>query len=717
MNLYESLNIKKNEYDDIVKRLKRTPNTLELYLFSAMWSEHCGYKHSKKYINFYNKGAMYKNENAGGIKINNHIIFFKTESHNHPSAVVPYQGAATGIGGIIRDILALNARPIALMNSLKFGDLNKNKTKYFLNDITEGISDYGNSTGIPNIGGETEFFDCYDDNPIVNVFCLGAAKKDKVKLSKPKPDNLLLLVGSKTGKDGLFGASFASRNLCKEKKDDDRFSVQIANPFLKKVLIEASLEILSLKTTIASQDLGAAGLLSSTSETGYKGKSGIEIYIDKVHTKEKLFPNEIMLSETQERMLFAIDKKGLEDTIKILKKYNLDYSIIGKTTKDKNYKIIKNDKIIANIPLNILCEPYLYDLKTDYKKETDTDEFKTDKTFDETINLLVQNENFADKNYIYSKYDYTVQNRANLNPEISKGASCIWLKEEKCFIGLTMDSNPLLVNFDPYQGTINTIYESYRNLISGRFEPLGITDCLNFKDPEKNEGAFEFLESIKGINEALKYLKIPIVSGNVSFYNESDKTKIYPSPNFVMAGIQKNADKILKTVTMPDDTLILIGKQINETSKTSGSIYHIITENKTSGFVDTIDYELEQKLKKAIFSLNLTGAIDVQRGGLTGAVLTLLFNSGCGLNGNFEEYNVSDENIKLKLMFGEITGRYIISTKNETGAVKYLKKNKIPHKILGTVTKEPDLKIFNRSYNLIKLKEKYMNAVKNKMEN
>ena len=232
---------------------------------------------------------------------------------------------------------------------------------------------------------------------------------------------------------------------------------------------------------------------------------------------------------------------------------------------------------------------------------------------------MVQNENFADKNYIYSKYDYTVQNRANLNPEISKGASCIWLKEEKCFIGLTMDSNPLLVNFDPYQGTINTIYESYRNLISGRFEPLGITDCLNFKDPEKNEGAFEFLESIKGINEALKYLKIPIVSGNVSFYNESDKTKIYPSPNFVMAGIQKNADKILKTITMPDDTLILIGKQINETSKTSGSIYHIITENKTSGFVDTVDYELEQKLKKAIFSLNLTGAIDVQRGGLTGA--------------------------------------------------------------------------------------------------
>ena len=326
MKLYEALNIKKIEYDEIIKRLKRTPDDLELYLFSAAWSEHCGYKHSKKYIkNFYKKGAYLPDENAGGIEINNHVIFFKTESHNHPSAIAPYQGAATGIGGIIRDILALNARPIALLNSLKFGSPDENKTKYLLNGVTEGISDYGNSTGIPNIGGEVEFFDCYYDNPIINVFCLGVAKKDKIKTSIPKKDNILILLGSKTGRDGLFGASFASRNLSEDKKDDDKFSVQIGNPFLKKLLIEASLEILSLKTTIASQDLGAAGLLSSTSEMANKSNLGVEIYIDKVHTKETLEPNEIMLSESQERMLFAIDKKGLEDTIKIIQKYELDY--------------------------------------------------------------------------------------------------------------------------------------------------------------------------------------------------------------------------------------------------------------------------------------------------------------------------------------------------------------------------------------------------------
>lgn len=718
MKLYEALNIKKIEYDEIIKRLKRTPDDLELYLFSAAWSEHCGYKHSKKYIkNFYKKGAYLPDENAGGIEINNHVIFFKTESHNHPSAIAPYQGAATGIGGIIRDILALNARPIALLNSLKFGSLDENKTKYLLNGVTEGISDYGNSTGIPNIGGEVEFFDCYYDNPIINVFCLGVAKKDKIKTSIPKKDNILILLGSKTGRDGLFGASFASRNLSEDKKDDDKFSVQIGNPFLKKLLIEASLEILSLKTTIASQDLGAAGLLSSTSEMANKSNLGVEIYIDKVHTKETLEPNEIMLSESQERMLFAIDKKGLEDTIKIIQKYELDYSIIGKITNDKNYKIIKNNKIIANIPVKILCSPYLYNLNGNYKKEIKNEEFKTNKTFDEVLNLLVQNENFADKNYIYTKYDRTIQNRTVLNPEISKGASCIYLKEENCHIGLTMDSNPLCVNFEPYQGTINTIYESYRNLVSGRFEPKGITDCLNFKNPEKIEGAYEFIQSVKGIKKVSKKLKIPVVSGNVSFYNESDKIKIYPSPNIVMIGIQNDYNKILKTITKADDTIFLIGKQINKNSKTLGSIYHIISENKTSGKIDKINYKLEEKLKEAIFSLDLTGAIDVQRGGILGALLILLFNSNSGFIGNFKSYDSKDENLKLKLLFGEITGRYLISTGKKNEAAEFLDKNKIPYKILGKTIKEPYLKIFNKNYDLIKLKDIYTNSIKNKMEN
>ena len=350
----KDLGISPFEYNAILKRIGRAPNELELYLFSAMWSEHCGYKHSKKYLSLLpSEGALYRDENSGGIRIGRHIIFFKTESHNHPSAVEPYQGAATGIGGILRDILAMNARPVALLNSLKFGLINYagasnedrtsvRRNKYLLNGVAEGISDYGNSTGVPTIGGEVSFNRCFNLSPLVNVMAVGVCRKDKVKTSAAKPNSFIVLIGSSTGRDGLFGAAFASKEL--EGNKEDKLSVQIGDPYVKKNVIEATLEILKSKNVFSCQDLGAAGLLSSTSEMADKGGVSVELYLEKVPLREKnMKPYEIMLSESQERMVFTANARGVEEIYKICKKYELNADVIGKTKKGSTYSLYKSE--------------------------------------------------------------------------------------------------------------------------------------------------------------------------------------------------------------------------------------------------------------------------------------------------------------------------------------------------------------------------------------
>lgn len=757
---HRELGISDFEYSEIIKRLKRVPNLLETYLFSAMWSEHCGYKHSKKYLSkLPSKGGVFRGENSGGIMLKDHIIFFKTESHNHPSAVEPYQGAATGIGGILRDILAMNARPIALLNSLKFGDIegryasgpifpSAKRNKYLLNGVVEGISDYGNSTGVPTIGGEVSFESCFNLSPIVNVMAVGLSRKDKVKTSAAKPNLNIVLIGSRTGRDGLFGAAFASKEL--ENGFEDRLSVQIGDPYAKKNLIEATLEILKSKNVSAAQDLGAAGLLSSTSEMAAKGGVTIDLYLEKVPLREKnMAPFEIMLSESQERMVFVANDRGVKEIFEICKKYEINAAVIGKTFRSKSgqnmYNLYNNGVLEGSVPVCALTEPVLYDLKPkkpDYidilagKKLLIPKSLNTPENIKHLIFKMAASPEFSSKKYIFRQYDSTVGART-LKSSHSIGVAPLNIFETGDVIGFSMDSNERASYLDPYQGAFNLIFEGYRNAVSSGFEPLGITNCLNFANPESRGVAFQFLKTIDGMKDALEILGLPVVSGNVSFYNEgaskdscecanlsndvvSPDLKIYPSPVVGFLSVLK-AKSPIYSITSPDEAIFLIGKQAGR-FQTAASLYQKIFFNFIGGTVDRVDIQLEKKLHDTVFKLSkngwIQGAIDVSKGGTMGSLMIMLFNSlqdarfddavssKIGFSGAFAP--------DIDALFGEITGRYLISTCSEGSVEKYLIKKSIPFKKLGKTNRTGFLDLGFTKINLAELWEIYENSLERK---
>ena len=775
------------EYQEIKNRLKREPNKTEIYLFSAMWSEHCGYGHSKKYLSrFPSAGSLHSQENAGGVQIGNQAIFFKVESHNHPSAVEPFQGAATGIGGIIRDILALGARPIALLNSLKFGKITsyselhskqdslhvvglanptyfsnvalnaaQNNTKHLFEGVVKGISVYGNSIGVPTVGGEIGFDTCYTSSPLVNVMAVGLVDVKDIKTSAASTNQYVVIVGSHTGRDGIHGASFASKELSENSKED-RPSVQIADPFMKKILIEATLEILKSDDVFACQDCGAAGILSSTSEMAYKGNCGMELYLDKVHLREKnMQPWEIMLSESQERMIFTANKKGVEKILEIAQKYEIPASEIGKTIEEKDYRLFYKGEQVANVSPEILNNGILYDLCEDepeYIQEYENKICNEEINIEEAVKKLVSDPNFASKNWVYFQYDYTVGNRTCIMPE-SAGAAGALLKKSQGIIGLTMDSNGRQVFLDPYNGSKNTVYESYRNLVSSGFKPLGITNCLNYGNPEKDEVGYQFVKSIDGIADACKELSIPVVSGNVSFYNECEIKKnlktneyfhtipsplggegefqneervleilgegynrVYPTPTIGMVGVCPKYEDIILAKFEPNQNVYLIGKQISNDSKIGASLYQMTCFEFLGGKIDTIDVDLEKNLEKTIFALRdkkvLTGAVDVSEGGLLGALLEGLFNGNSGFEGSL----IKTKN-KIISLFGEITGRYIISTNNENEFEKCCKKHKVPFLKLGKTTNSNEISFDGYKFSLVELKNIYKTVIQKEIEN
>lgn len=625
--LASELNISEYEYNEICSRLEREPNDFELSLFSAMWSEHCGYKHSRKLLqNLYRDGAVFCDENAGGIELGEYTVVFKTESHNHPSAVEPFNGAATGIGGIIRDVLAMNARPIAIMNSLKFGTLDNPTNKRLLEGVVDGISAYGNCIGVPNIGGETEFLPCYNEQPLVNVMAVGLVKTDEVKTSKTEAGLNIVLVGSKTGRDGLGGAAFASREL--ESSEEDRLSVQIADPFTKKKLIEATLEILKLDGVMSCQDCGAAGILSSTSEMGYKSHCGIELRLEKVHTlDDTITPLEIMLSESQERMVFTAIDEELENIFKITNKYELEASLIGQTTNSAKYEIFHNDESKASLPYDILAAAPLYDLKPEalpimeeFKKE-----FNKERVFE-----LINDVNFSSKRYIYEQYDHTVQGRSVIAPEQS-GVGAFWLYEvggNGKVLGFSMDSNPVDVYQDSYKGTFETLLESYKNLLSAGFKPKGITNCLNFGNPEKPDVAHQFEKTIAAMSDFGKAFKVPVVSGNVSFYNECGNKKIYPTPTMSMMGICDFKD-IIKGKFEAGDKVVLLGSK------------------------GRFNFDEFQEIKQWLSNNSLKTCVNITRGGVFGSLFRALERTNLGFIGSFENIDAFDKYLNCFLVSAE----------------------------------------------------------------
>jgi phosphoribosylformylglycinamidine synthase len=712
LELHQQLNIPESEYTEILRRLGRKPNLVETYLFSAMWSEHCGYKHSRKYIKTLpGGGAICSGENAGGVIVGDHVITFKVESHNHPSAVEPFQGAATGIGGIIRDVLAMGARPIALLNSLKFGEITNSFSKHIFDGVVKGISAYGNSIGVPTVAGEVSFDKSYTDSPLVNVMAVGLVEKDKIKTSLAKTGNVVIAIGSHTGRDGIHGASFASKELSENSKED-RPSVQIGDPFMKKVLIEATLEILEFDEVVSCQDFGAAGLLSSSSEMAAKGNCGIELYLDQIHLREKdMQPWEIMLSESQERMLFIVTPDGVNKVLNIANKYDVPASVIGKTTESGMYQLFWNGEEIASLPPDLLNDAPCYtlnDADPPYIEEHKNLKLNHTMNIDKAVKLLVADPNFSSKKWVYQQYDHTVGNRTALKPG-EAGSAGIWLHEEGGIIGLTIDSNGRQVFLDPYNGTVNTVYEAARNIIAAGMNPLGITNCLNFGNPEKEEVAFQFVKTIEGIKDACNKLNIPVVSGNVSFYNESEVRRVFPTPAIGMVGYADNPDMLISAGFCKDDTLFLIGKDISSNSKIGGSLYQRVLYDFIGGPVDNVDFELETKLYTTITILKekclLSGCIDVSEGGLFGALFEGLLHGNTGFNGTLSTGN----NIESEI-FGEITGRYIISTSKPEQIIMKLNELNVPYRKLGICTGK-EIKFNDLCFDLAELKDLYMNSI------
>ncbi|MDA9606001.1 phosphoribosylformylglycinamidine synthase subunit PurL, partial [bacterium] len=532
--------LKKNEYAKICELLKRTPNITELGIFSAMWNEHCSYKSSRLHLKTLpTKGKQViqgPGENAGVVDIgDNDAIVFKIESHNHPSFIEPYQGAATGVGGIMRDVFTMGARPIANLNSIHFGSPQHKKTKNLLRGVVHGIGGYGNCMGVPTIAGQTNFDSSYNGNILVNAMTLGLVKKDKIFYSKAAGLNKpVIYVGSKTGRDGIHGASMASASF-DEKIEEKKPTVQVGDPFTEKLLLEACLELMAGDSIIAIQDMGAAGLTSSSVEMASKGNLGIKINLNKVPCREsKMTPYEIMLSESQERMLIVLESGKEEQAKKIFDKWNLDFAIIGKTTKSKKIELYFDDEQVADIPLNTLVEDSpIYDRKWKKAKlpkkiKIKKEDLKNLKIID-VLKKVLSHQNVCSKEWIWQQYDHTVMGDTIQKPGGDSGVVRVHGTDKA--VAASVDSSAVYCWAHPLTGGKQIVCESFRNLISVGAKPVAITNCLNFGSPENEENMGEFVECVQGIGEAAEYLKFPVVSGNVSFYNQTKDEGIKPTPS------------------------------------------------------------------------------------------------------------------------------------------------------------------------------------------
>ena len=559
--------LKSDEYKKICDLLKRTPNITELGIFSAMWNEHCSYKssrlHLKKLPTKGKKVIQGPGENAGVIDIEDgDAIVFKIESHNHPSFIEPYQGAATGVGGIMRDVFTMGARPIANLNSIHFGSPQQKKTKNLLRGVVHGIGGYGNCMGVPTIAGQTCFDSSYNGNILVNAMTLGLVKKNKIFYSKAAGlDKPVIYVGSKTGRDGIHGASMASASF-DEKIEEKKPTVQVGDPFTEKLLLEACLELMAGDSIIAIQDMGAAGLTSSSIEMASKGNLGIEINLNKVPCREtKMTPYEIMLSESQERMLIVLEN-GKEDLAKkIFDKWNLDFAVIGKTTDSKNIELFFDNQQVANIPVNTLVENSpMYDRKWKKSKLPKKNKIKKEIInkikIKDVLKKILSNPNICSKEWIYQQYDQTVMGDTIQKP--GGDAGVVRVHGTNKAVAASVDSSAVYCWAHPLTGGKQVVCESWRNLISVGATPIAITNCLNFGSPENENNMGEFVECVQGIGEASESLNFPVVSGNVSFYNQTKEVGIKPTPSIGGVGLIKDYKKMITMDFKETNNIVLV---------------------------------------------------------------------------------------------------------------------------------------------------------------
>ena len=686
--------LKKEEFKKICDLLKRTPNITELGIFSAMWNEHCSYKSSRFHLKkLPTKGKNViqgPGENAGIVDIGDgDAIVFKIESHNHPSYIEPYQGAATGVGGIMRDIFTMGARPIANLNSIHFGSPQHKKTKNLLRGVVHGIGGYGNCMGVPTIAGQTSFDSSYNGNILVNAMTLGLVKKNKIFYSKAaglgKP---VIYVGSKTGRDGIHGASMASA-VFDEKIEEKKPTVQVGDPFTEKLLLEACLELMAGDSIIAIQDMGAAGLTSSSIEMASKGNLGIEIDLNKVPCREaNMTPYEIMLSESQERMLIVLENGKEELAKKIFDKWNLDFAVIGQTTKSKKIELFYDKKKVTDIPVNILVENSpMYERKWKKTKlpkkiKIEKNQFKNLKIIN-VLNKILSSPNVCSKEWIWQQYDHTVMGDTIQKP--GGDAGVVRVHETNKAIAASVDSSAVYCWAHPLSGGKQIVCESWRNLIAVGAKPIAITNCLNFGSPENEENMGEFVECVQGLGEAGKYLDFPVVSGNVSFYNQTKDIGIKPTPAIGGVGLIKNYKNMVSMdLKEIDNILLVIGKTEGHLDQSIFSRDILSEKNGPPPEINLFNEKNNgETILKIIDKKFVKAAHDVSLGGILIAITKMCLKGKKGAILKKPNYLIN----QFEYLFGEDQGRYIveIAKKDLKNVTEILEKNSVHYDELGTV--------------------------------
>jgi len=663
------------EYQKIIAILAREPNLTELGMFSVMWSEHCSYKSSRAFLKrLPTEGPQVVHgpgENAGVIDIGDGLVaVFKMESHNHPSFIEPYQGAATGVGGILRDVFTMGARPIALLNALRFGPLDRPKNRYLFRGVVSGIAGYGNCVGVPTVGGEVCFNEIYNKNPLVNVFCLGIARRDKIFLGRAAGEgNPVLYIGAKTGRDGIHGATMASDSF-EEGEESKRPTVQVGDPFTEKLLIEACLELMDKDLLIGIQDMGAAGLTSSSCEMASRGDSGIELELASVPRREPgMTPYELLLSESQERMLL-VAKPGREgDVLDICKKWDLAAAVVGRVTADGMLRVKDQGVTVAEVPARALADdapkyerPAAAPPYQDHLQSLQLEVIAEPKDCNTVLETLLTSPTIAHKGWIFEQYDHMVQTNTLVRP--GADAAVLRLKGTDKALAVTTDCNSLYCVLNPYIGAASAVAEAARNLVCVGARPLALTDCLNFGNPERPDIMWQFVLAVEGIADACRALEIPVVSGNVSFYNETGGLSIYPTPGIGMVGILEHADRsVTPGFKGEGDQILLIGETGEDLG---GTEYLRCVHSREQGTPPVLNLERERAVQRLLLAAVDRGLVrsahDCSEGGLAVAVAESCLSSepACGARIVLKQKRLRRDS----LLFGESQSRIVVSVKS-----------------------------------------------------
>jgi phosphoribosylformylglycinamidine synthase subunit PurL len=668
-------NLTDDEFKKIVEILGREPNITELGMFSVMWSEHCSYKssrvHLKKLPTTGPRVVQGPGENAGAVDIGDGLcVVFKMESHNHPSYIEPYQGAATGVGGILRDVFTMGARPIALLDSLRFGGLESTKNRHLMRGVVAGIAGYGNCMGVPTVGGEVRFDDIYSLNPLVNAFCLGIAQKDKIfRGTAAGVGNPVIYFGSKTGRDGIHGATMAS-DAFDDESDQKRPTVQVGDPFQEKLLLEACLELMANDLLVGIQDMGAAGLASSSCEMASRAGNGIELNLTHVPCREPgMTPYELMLSESQERMLMVAKAGKEEDCIRICRKWDLDVAVVGKVTGDGMLRVIDQGQVVAEIPAKALADdgpryerPYSPPAYQDMLTNLNYDSIPDVKDASAALLSLLSTPTIASKRWVYEQYDHMVRTNTIVRP--GSDAAVVRIKGTNKAVAMTVDCNGRYCLLHPYEGARLAVVEAARNLVCSGAEPIGLTDCLNFGNPERPDIMWQFVLAIEGLKDACEHFKIPVVSGNVSFYNETNGLSIYPTPMLGMVGLIEEAAQAMTQWFQEDgDAIVLLGKTRDDLG---GSEYLKVLQHREQGSPPYLSLETEKALQDFVLKVVHEGLVqsahDCSDGGLAVALAECCVSGPRGTRGAVVKLGLGSLR-RDALLFGESQSRVILSTR------------------------------------------------------